>query len=94
MVRDKPLDTLALDAVLEIGCPAPLLPHHVTITASITDRSMNPGHLAPPVTHALIHHPPMTEGVQLAGAGDERWRHVEDHEAPELMFEPLCNQTV
>jgi hypothetical protein len=63
MVRDKPLDTLALDAVLEIGCPAPLLPHHVTITASITDRSMNPGHLAPPVTHALIHHPPMTEGV-------------------------------
>ena len=57
MVRDKPLDTLAQDAVLEIGCPAPLLPHHVTITASITDRSMNPGHLAPPVTHTLNPHP-------------------------------------
>ena len=59
MVRDKPLDTLALDAVLEIGCPAPLLPHHVTITASITDRSMNPGHLTPPVTHTLTRIPQM-----------------------------------
>jgi hypothetical protein len=27
---------------LEIGCPAPLSPHRVTIPASITDRSMNP----------------------------------------------------
>src|SRR4051812_20938788 len=30
------------DAVLEIGCPAPLRPHRVTIPASITDRSMTP----------------------------------------------------
>lgn len=36
------------DAVFEIGCPAPIRPHHVTIAASITDRSMTPGHQAQP----------------------------------------------
>jgi hypothetical protein len=30
----------------------------------------------------------------LVGEGEERGGHVEDHEAPELMFEPLCHQTV
>src|SRR4051812_27846588 len=46
----------------EIGCPAPIRPHHVTITASITDRSMTPGHQAQPAI--LDPSPPMTEGVR------------------------------
>jgi hypothetical protein len=48
---------------LEIGCPVPLSPHHVTIIASITDRSMNLGRQATPSTN-LDGSPPMTEGVQ------------------------------
>ena len=35
--------------------PAPIRPHHVTITASIKDRSMTPGHQAQP--SSLITHP-------------------------------------
>src|SRR3954465_9085446 len=38
-------------------------PHHVTISASITDRSMTPAYQACPLR--LEPPPPMTEGVQL-----------------------------
>ena len=64
MVRDKPLETLALRRRLGIGCPAPLSPHHVTIPASITDRSMNPVRQACRRT-SLDTSPPMIEGLQL-----------------------------
>ena len=37
--------------------------HHVTISASITDRSMTPAYQACPLR--LEPRPPMTEGVQL-----------------------------
>jgi hypothetical protein len=56
--------TWRCDAVLEIGCPAPLSPHHVTITVSIADRSMNPTRQAMPST-SLDSSPQMTEAIHL-----------------------------
>ncbi|MCW1988451.1 UNVERIFIED_ORG: hypothetical protein M2348_004236 [Sphingomonas sp. R1F5B] len=58
MVRDKPLDALAINAVFEIGTlilPTASCDDH----APITDRSMN----AEPINLAAGH--PMTEGIQL-----------------------------
>ena len=68
MVRDKPLDALAINAVFEIGYPD-FPTASCDGRAPITDRSMNPK----PIYLAAEH--PMTEGVHLIvprsrGVGD------------------------
>ena len=49
VVRDPATKRCTTTTSKPTGCPAPLRPHHVTISASITDRSMTPAYQACPL---------------------------------------------